>query len=40
MIIVFEVYNKRLGLKLELTRRILIGQNIVTINKTLILEQY
>jgi len=35
-----EVYNKRLDLKFKLTRRILIGQNIVTTNKILNFEQY
>ena len=35
-----RVYSKRLDLNLELTCRILIGQNIVIISKTLNFEQY
>jgi len=31
-----KVYNKRLDLKFKLTHQIFIGQNIITINKTLI----
>jgi hypothetical protein len=35
-----KVYSKHLDLRFKLTCRILIGQNIVTMNKTLSFKQY